>query len=107
MKVFFLLLALLVVGAYAYPSWREETSGSCAALEKRAGVLANIERQGPIASSSGHATLASMMRDASGGMAEAAVSAALPGVPPSIACSIGYWRLMFAPDINRLLASAH
>lgn len=106
MKAFFLLMAMAVAGGFAYPAWHEQTDSACGALEKRAGQLANAEMQGPALL--GHQAMVNgLMRDSSGGIAEAALGSALPGVPPAVACTIGYWRLTLSPSLGQMLASVH
>ena len=107
MKAFFLMIAITMAGAYIYPSWHERTHSVCGALEKRAGEIANAQMQGPGAYAGHQVALGGLMRDSSGGIATAAIGTTLPGVPPALACTIGYWRLVLSPNINQVLASSH
>jgi hypothetical protein len=107
MKAFLLVLAIAAVGAFYYPTLHEQTDDVCGALEKRAGEVANASMQGPYASAATQAKLNGLIHDSSGGIATAAIGAALPGVPPSVGCALGYWRLMMNPNLNQMLASVH
>ena len=104
MRAFFFLIIVIVIGAYVYPAWHERTASACDALEKRAGELANAEMRGPSAFGGG-GTLGAAMRNASGGLATTTLNLAIPDLPPSIGCTISYWRLVLNPNLGAMLAA--
>lgn len=112
MRSFFLLVILILAGAWFYPPYAEETSGTCAAFEKKFATLAQAEAKKMMpAQSSNNArvnalmdTMKAVVAGSNGVIAEAYLREKFPQLaqlPPSVGCIGGYWYITFNPDLGQ------
>ena len=104
MKVLFVLLVAVAAGLYAYPTWHEQTATACQALDKRTAEIANASMRSGSPYANGQDTSSSVMYDASGGVAAAAVGSSIPDMPRSLGCVVSYWRLTLSPNLGQMIS---
>ena len=105
MKAFFILLVIGAAGLYAYPTWHEQTATACQALDKRTAEIANANIRSGSPYGNSQDTSSSVMYDASGGVAAAAVGSSIPDMPRSLGCVVSYWRLTLSPNLAQMISN--
>ena len=109
MRTLFLLIILLVAGAWFYPPYAENTENACAALEKKMSALGQAEAQRAMpAGKTGDPRIAAMLdvmkatvANAQGAIAQAYIREKFPQLPPSVGCVAGYWKFTLDPDLSQ------
>ena len=106
----FIVLALLVAGAWFAPQLIERADGPCPALQQRTVALldAEIARLPPAMAADprlgrARALMAEMMGASRGTMAEATIRERFPQIPSGVGCVVGWWKMTVDPDIGEML----
>ncbi len=102
MKYILLLLIAAGFAAYYLPAQEEAAASACAALEKRVRNMAEVEIARMPNSSDPRAQAAIAQAKAqlpTAAMIERLVRERLPMLPPEAGCAVGYWVVVFKPDL--------
>ncbi len=107
-----ILLALLAGGAWFGPQLTEGTDAPCPALERRTVAVldAEVAKLPPQLAADprlarARSFLAETMGATRGIMAEEAIRARFPQLPPGAGCVVGWWKMTLDPDIGEVLRS--
>ena len=96
------LPVMIVLGALAYPAFREEAEDSCGALERRVAAAMLVPRpmgDQPYREAILRGSARALVQDGMDGRLGAAAAARrFTGLPPQVGCSVGYWQLAMRPD---------
>ena len=94
------IIVLIILGSLFYPQFSEGTDSSCAALERQVVRLLTEKQEGSV-----FALL--LLRGLSdGAFTQEVIKSEYPNLPPTIGCSVYYYRVIFDPKNIHKLKSA-
>ncbi|KAA5609931.1 hypothetical protein [Rhodovastum atsumiense] len=107
MKLLLLLIVVAVSVAFLYPPYAEDSETSCAAFEHRVKALADAQIDRVAGDNPRLQSLLGTLKGAAptGLFADAYIHHHFPSLPPTLACTVAYWRTVQTPDLRRLAGS--